>query len=84
VARALADGLRDQLGAELRAAEAQVRARVDALVSERVAQAQTAVSAFETQVRDRVAAERQRLDQAKRELEARVRALAPGIPGIGG
>jgi uncharacterized protein (TIGR03545 family) len=84
VARALADGLRAQLGAELRAAEAQVRARVDALVSERVAQAQTAVSAFETQVRDRVAAERQRLDQAKRDLEARVRALAPGIPGIGG
>ena len=67
----------------LREAEAQVRARVDTLVDERVAQARGAVEGFETQVRDRVAAERQRVDQVKRDLEARIRALA-GIPGIGG
>ena len=84
VARALADGLRAQLGAELHEAEAQVRARVDALVSERMAEAQIAVTTFETEVRDRVAAERARLEQVKRDLEARVRALAGGIPGIGG
>jgi hypothetical protein len=84
VARALADGLRAQLGAELREAEAQVRARVDALVSEHMAEAETAVTTFETDVRDRVAAERVRLEQVKRDLEARVRALAGGIPGIGG
>jgi hypothetical protein len=53
-------------------------------VSERVTQAQGAVGEFETQVRDRVAAERARLDQARRDLEARIRALVPGIPGIGG
>jgi uncharacterized protein (TIGR03545 family) len=79
VARALADGLRDQLGAELRDQEAQVRARVEALVAERVAEAQQAVTAFQSQVLDRVAAERARLDQAKADLEARVRSLAPGI-----
>jgi hypothetical protein len=84
VARALADGLRAQLGTELRAAEAQVRSRVDALVNDQVARAESAVGGFETQVRDRVAAERARLDQVKRDLEARVRALVPGIPGIGG
>jgi uncharacterized protein (TIGR03545 family) len=84
IAGALANSLREQVGAELREAEAQVRARVDALVSERVTQAQGAVGEFETQVRDRVAAERARLDQARRDLEARIRALVPGIPGIGG
>ena len=84
VARALGDGLREQLGAQLRNAEADVRARVDALVAERVTQAQDAVRAYETQALERVAAERARLDQAKRELEARVRALATGVPGVGG
>jgi uncharacterized protein (TIGR03545 family) len=83
IAGALANGLREQVGAELREAEAQVRGRVDALVDERVTQARGAVEGFETQVRDRVAAERARLDQVKRDLEARVRALVPGIPGIG-
>lgn len=83
VARALADGLRDELGAEVRRAEAEVRARVDALVQERVGQAEQAVGAFESQARDRLATERARLEQARRELEARVRALT-GIPGIGG
>jgi uncharacterized protein (TIGR03545 family) len=84
VARALADGLRAQLGAALREAEAQVRARVDALLSAPMAEAEAAVTTLETEVRDRVAAERARLEQVKRDLEARVRALTGGIPGIGG
>ncbi len=83
VARAVADGLREQVGRQLAETEATVRARVDALVDQRVTQAQDAVSAFQTQALDRVAAERQRLDQAKRDLEARAKALI-GIPGIGG
>jgi len=82
VARALADGLRAELGAELRRAEGEVRARVDALVDERVATAQQAVQGFQTQIQDRLGAERARLDQAKRDLEARIKALT-GIPGIG-
>jgi len=82
VAAALADGLRNELGAEARRVEADVRARVDALVQERVTQAEQAVAGFESQARDRIAAERARLDQARRDLEARVRALT-GIPGIG-
>jgi hypothetical protein len=83
VARALADGLRAELGAELRRAEGEVRDRVDALVQERVASAEQAVQGFQSQVEERVAAERARLEQVKRDLEARVRALA-GVPGIGG
>jgi hypothetical protein len=75
VARALADGLRNELGAEVRQAEADVRARVDALVQERVSQAEQAVAGFEAQARERIAADRARLEDAKRQLEARVRAL---------
>ena len=84
VARALADGLRNELGAELRRAEDEVRARVDALVQERVATAEQAVQGFETQLQDRLTTERARVEQVKRDLEARVRALTGGIPGIGG
>jgi uncharacterized protein (TIGR03545 family) len=84
VARALADGLQAELGAELRRAEGEVRARVDALVQERVATAEQAVQGFQSQVQERVAAERARVEQLKRDLEARIRALTGGIPGIGG
>jgi len=83
VARAVADGLREQVGRQLAETEAAVRARVDEVVDQQVARAQDAVSAFQAQALDRVAAERQRLDQAKRDLQARARALI-GIPGIGG
>jgi hypothetical protein len=83
VAGALADGLRNELGAEVRRAEGEVRARVDALVQEQVAGARQAVARFESQARQRITDERARLDQARRDLEARIRGLA-GIPGIGG
>jgi hypothetical protein len=82
VASALGDALRRELGAEARRAEAQVRERVDAVIGERVAEAERAVRAFETQALERVAAERARLEEAKRQLEARLKVLAPGIPGI--
>jgi hypothetical protein len=84
VVRALAEGLQAELGAELRRAEGEVRARVDALVQERVATAEQAVQGFQSQVQERVAAERARVEQLKRDLEARIRALTGGIPGIGG
>ena len=83
VASAIGAGLRAELGAQIQSAEADVRARVDALVQDRVNQAQQAVNAFQTQAQERVNAERARLDQAKKDLEARIRALT-GIPGIGG
>jgi uncharacterized protein (TIGR03545 family) len=82
VASAIGSSLRAELGAQIQSAEADVRARVDALVQDRVNQAQQAVNAFQTQAQERVNAERARLDQAKKDLEARIRALT-GIPGIG-
>jgi multidrug efflux pump subunit AcrA (membrane-fusion protein) len=80
VARAIGDGLNAELGAQLRQTQAEVRARVDALVSEQTARARSAVEAFTTQAQERVAAERARLDQAKSDLQTRVRALAGGMP----
>lgn len=82
VASAVAGALRDQLGDEIRRAEQQVRAKVDELVSERVAEVRAQADRVRTEATDRVAAERARLETQKAALEARLRDLVR-IPGIG-
>lgn len=82
IADAVANALKEQLGEEVRRAEQQVRARVDALVDAEVAKARAAADAAKTQVNERIAAERARLEAQKAALEARLRELTR-IPGIG-
>jgi hypothetical protein len=82
IATAIAGALREQLGEEVRRAEAQVRARVDALVEDQVAQARAEADRVRGEALERVGAERARLEQTKAALEARLRELAR-IPGIG-
>ncbi|MEX0691352.1 MAG: TIGR03545 family protein [Gemmatimonadales bacterium] len=82
IASAIADALQAQLGEEIRRAEAQVRARVDALVEAHVAQARAEGDRMRGEVLERVSAERARLEQTKAALEARLRDLVR-IPGIG-
>jgi uncharacterized protein (TIGR03545 family) len=82
VANAVGEALRAQLGDEIRRAEQQVRARVDALVDERVAEARAYADQARGQVAARVADERARLETQKQALEARLRDLVR-IPGIG-
>lgn len=82
VANAVSNALRDQLGDEVRKAEQQVRAKVDALVDEKVAEARAQADVVKRDVETRVAAERARLDEQKKALEARLRELVR-IPGIG-
>lgn len=82
VANAVGDALREQLGDEIRRAEQQVRARVDELVSERVAEARAYADQARAQVTTRIAAERERLETQKQALETRLRDLVR-IPGIG-
>lgn len=82
IASAVSNAMRDQLGEEVRRAEAQVRARVDDLVSEKVADARAQADVVRTDVEQRIAAERARLDVQKKALEARLRELVR-IPGIG-
>lgn len=82
VANAVGNALREQLGDEVRRAEAQVRERVNTLVDEQVAVARAAADSARAQVTERVAAERARLEEQKRGLETRLRDLTR-IPGIG-
>lgn len=82
VANAVGNALREQMGDEIRRAEQQVRARVDALVEERVAEARATADAARAQVIARIDAERARLETQKQALETRLRDLAR-IPGIG-
>lgn len=82
IAAAVGNALRDQLGDEVRRAEQQVRARVDALVDAKVAEARTKADEVKAEVEARVSAERARLDAQKVALEAKLRDLVR-IPGMG-
>jgi uncharacterized protein (TIGR03545 family) len=82
VATALSNALRDQLGEEVRRAEAQVRAKVDELVETKIAEARAQADVVKREVETRVAAERARLDEQKKALETKLRDLVR-IPGIG-
>jgi uncharacterized protein (TIGR03545 family) len=82
IAEAVSAALKAQLADEVRRAEQQVRARVDALVDRQVAEARAKADAARTQVMARIDAERQRLEAQKAALETRLRELTR-IPGIG-
>ncbi|MGE0352965.1 MAG: hypothetical protein AB7I33_11245 [Gemmatimonadales bacterium] len=80
--QAIAERLKAVVGEEVARAEARARARVDSLVSPRIAAAQEKAAAYREQVDSRVAEVNQRLDQAKADLETRLRALTGGIGGL--
>ena len=80
VASALAAGLREELGAEVARAEAQVRARVDALVADDVSRARSAVNSLESEGTNRVSEVRAEIARVRQELEARLRRLTGGLP----
>ncbi len=82
LASAVANALRDQLGEEIRRAEQQVRAKVDELVEAKVAAARAEADKVRAEFTDRVNAERARLEEQKKALEAKLRELVR-IPGIG-
>lgn len=82
VATAVGTALREQLGEEVRKAEAQVRERVSALVDAEVAKARAKAEEVKVQATQRVVEERAKLAAQKQALEARLRELTR-IPGIG-
>jgi uncharacterized protein (TIGR03545 family) len=82
VATAVGNALREQLGEEVRKAEAQVRAKVNSLVDAEVAKARTKADEVKAQATQRVVEERAKLEAQKQALEARLRELTR-IPGIG-
>src|SRR6266516_2955619 len=79
--RALAERLRAVAGAELAVAERRVRAQVDSLVDGQVAPVLAKVTALGGDVTRRLGGERTQLDDARKALEQRLRALT-GLPGV--
>lgn len=80
--RQVADRLRAVLGEEVAAAQAKVRAQVDRLVEERSAPVKARISEIRAEGERRVADARTRLDEEKRKLEERLRALGGGLVGL--
>jgi len=79
--RALAERLRAVAGAELAVAERRVRAQVDSLVDGPVAPVLAKVTVLGGDVTRRLGGERTQLDDARKALEQRLRALT-GLPGM--
>jgi hypothetical protein len=77
--RAVADALRAVAGEEIAAAERRVRAEVDRLVGDKISAADSRVATLRTQVEPLLAAQDERLREAKRQLEERIRELTGGI-----
>ena len=82
IADAVAGALKAQLGEEVRRAEQQVRAKVDALVDQKAREARAYADGIKAQAETRIAEERTKLEAQKAALEARLRDLVR-IPGIG-
>jgi uncharacterized protein (TIGR03545 family) len=72
---AIAGRLRAMVGEEVAAAERRVRAEVDRQVDPVVAPVRARVTALQTDITQRMAQQRGKLDQAQKDLEARVREL---------
>src|SRR5207248_2077067 len=79
--RAVADQLRNVVGAQVAAAEAKVRARVDSLVEEKAATVKAKIAEVRTEADRRVADARAKLDAEKQKLDAQLKALSGGLVG---
>ena len=74
--------LRDQIGDEVRRAEARARASVDRLIEQALTDVRNQVVAFEESVGGPLREYRGELDRLKTSLEARLRELTPSLPGL--
>jgi uncharacterized protein (TIGR03545 family) len=73
--QAIASRLRAVLGEEVAAAERQMRAKVDALVNDKVGPVRARVNEVQTQAQTQVAQQRARVDELQKQLEQRLREL---------
>ncbi len=74
--------LRDQIGEEVRRAEARARAEVDRLIEQALADVRNRVVGFEEAIAEPLREYRGELDRLKTSLEARLRDLTPSLPGL--
>ncbi len=81
VGSAVAEGLKKAVGEEVAKAERLVRAKVDSLVAAGRREVDERVAALQTGVQARITEQRAQLERTKAELEARLKELAPKLPG---
>jgi uncharacterized protein (TIGR03545 family) len=82
--KAIAQRLKAVMGEEVARAERMVRAKVDSLVADKVEPVKRQVAAVQTQATQRVQAEKQRLEQVEKQLNAELKRLTAGlVPGVG-
>lgn len=77
--RAIARRLEAVIGEEVAKAEKVVRAKVDSAVAERVEPVRRQVAQVRSEAESRLAAERKRLDDVERELQAELKRLTGGL-----
>lgn len=80
--RVVADQLRNVIGAQVAAAEAKVRARVDSLVDEKAAPVKAHVANLRSTADKRVADARAQLDGEKQKLDSQLKSLSGGLVGL--
>jgi hypothetical protein len=81
--KAIAQRLQAVIGDEVAKAERMVRAKVDSLVADKVEPVKRQIATVQTEANQRVQAERQRLDQVEKQLQAELKRLTGGlVPGI--
>jgi uncharacterized protein (TIGR03545 family) len=81
--KAIAQRLQAVIGEEVAKAERMVRAKVDSLVTDKVEPVKRQVATVQNEANQRVEAEKRRLDEVERQLQAELKRLTGGLaPGI--
>ncbi len=81
IGNVVANSLKKAVGEEVARAERFVRAKVDSLVGEGRREVDERVALLQNQVQAKIAEQRVQLEQAKTDLENRVKELTPKLPG---
>ncbi|HMH57194.1 MAG TPA: hypothetical protein VK535_13125, partial [Gemmatimonadales bacterium] len=81
--QAIAQRIQAVIGEEVAKAEKMVRAKVDSLVADKVEPVKRQVAAVQTESTQRIQAEKQRIDEVQKQLNAELQRLTRGLaPGI--
>jgi len=80
--RQISARLKAVAGEEIAAATAKVRAQVDKVVEEKSAPVKARIAELRTETDRRIADARSRLDEEKRKLEERLKALSGGLVNV--
>ena len=80
----IVQALRDQIGDEVRQAEARARAQVDRLIEQALTEARSQVAGFEEGIVGALSDDRGELDRLKSSLDTRLRELTPRLPTLPG